>query len=341
MRRQLDFGDAGAGAGPDPDPGGDLEDDDDFLIRAVDYIEAKRRAPPCVCGRGDCAVERDEQHDQWMYVCSSQPKCKHVSLCKEVDLSPQSPPVIRSDPKLANHFILNIPSTHVADAVTPINNVNLRGADGALINVSPHAAVATTPIHVSPQGVGGTEALKVSLRRAKSNDEWPICRCTAGKCKLLRVGNEDYYVCPIPKGQGACSYKVPLLNAAKEPPDNNANGLANRAQPNDDEWPFDIIDDEIVPTAQATPHAEVHQESPSMPCQPISMAKTPTKSPMTHCGTRSPMTPRPNSTCYRCGEKGHWVPDCPKPKPSPGACFKCGMVGHYWANCPQLSGSRK
>ncbi|WVZ51413.1 hypothetical protein U9M48_002562 [Paspalum notatum var. saurae] len=264
VRRQLDFGDAVAVAG------GDLEDDDDFLIRAVDdiersYNEAKRRAPPCVCGRGNCAVERDHQREEWMYVCSSQPKCKHLSLCKEVDLNPKSPPGIKSDPKLSNPCVINIPSTHVADAVTPTNN-----------------------------------------------------------------------------GHGACSYKLPLLDAFKEPPqtadnnimggkhlkdspvdgnkvvqvgDNNANGSTNPVQANDDEWPFDIINDEIVPTPQAIPHAKVHQESPSM------------ISPMTPYGTHSPMTPHPNDIRY-------WAPDCPKPT-SPGACFKCGVVGHYIANCPQ------
>lgn len=73
-RRQLDFADADAGAGA----GGDLEDGDDFLSAVdVDDIvrgyEAKRQAPPCVCGRGACAVRRDEQSGRWMYVCSSQP----------------------------------------------------------------------------------------------------------------------------------------------------------------------------------------------------------------------------------------------------------------------------
>ncbi|KAJ1255927.1 hypothetical protein BS78_K135900 [Paspalum vaginatum] len=357
VRRQLDFG-AGAGAA------GDLEDDVDFLIRAVDdiersYNEAKRRAPPCVCGRGNCAVERDEQREQWMYVCSSRPKCKHLSLCQEVDLNPKSPPGIKSDPKLSNPCVINTPSTHVPDARTPINNVNLRGAGAiTLINVSPQTAAATTPfkytsqgvgaatpIHVSPQGAGITAAVEV----ARSEDK-PICRCTAGKCKVLRVGNEDFY------GQGACSYKLPLLDAFKEPPqtgDNNimggkhlkdspvdkeANGSTNPVQPNDDEWPFDIIDDEIMPTAHGTARAEVHQESPNVPCQTIAMTKTPTKSPGIPYGTHSPMTPCPNDICYKCHELGHWASDCPS---SPRGCFKCGMVGHYIANCPQLRGSQK
>jgi hypothetical protein len=72
VRRQLDFADA------DADAGDDLDDDDDFIIREVDdiergYNEAKRRAPACVCGRGDCAVQRDNKRRRWMYVCSSQP----------------------------------------------------------------------------------------------------------------------------------------------------------------------------------------------------------------------------------------------------------------------------
>jgi hypothetical protein len=69
VRRQLDFADAGAGEGDD------LEFDEDILS-AVDDIErgyeAKRRAPPCVCRRGQCAVRRDEE-GRWTYVCSSHP----------------------------------------------------------------------------------------------------------------------------------------------------------------------------------------------------------------------------------------------------------------------------
>ncbi|KAG2596386.1 hypothetical protein PVAP13_5KG157600 [Panicum virgatum] len=60
LRRRFDFFDASSGS--------DLDDDD--FIRAVEYIE---RAPPCICKRGNCVVERDEQRGRWVYVCPSQP----------------------------------------------------------------------------------------------------------------------------------------------------------------------------------------------------------------------------------------------------------------------------
>jgi hypothetical protein len=75
VRRQLDFADADADAGAIA--GGDLNVDEFFLSAMDDiergYSEAKRRAPPCVCRRGECAVWQDEQSGRWMYVCSAQP----------------------------------------------------------------------------------------------------------------------------------------------------------------------------------------------------------------------------------------------------------------------------
>jgi len=160
----------------------------------------------------------------------------------------------------------------------------------------------------------------------------------------------------ILQGQGACSFKVPVTDVVKGPPqvgdyntmeahgntavgvgDNNGNESANPAQPNDDEWPipFDVINNEIVLTGQAAPRAVVHQNSPGTPCQPTAMAKTPVTSPMTPFGSRSPMTGRP---CYGCGEEGHWISACPK-RSSRSTCFRRGMVGHRQANCPQPRGS--
>ena len=160
----------------------------------------------------------------------------------------------------------------------------------------------------------------------------------------------------ILQGQGACSFKVPVTDVVKGPPqvgdyntmeahgntavgvgDNNGNESANPAQPNDDEWPipFDVINNEIVLTGQATPRAVVHQNSPGTPRQPIAIAKTPVTSPMTPFGSRSPMTGRP---CYGCGEEGHWISACPK-RSSWNNCFRCGLVGHRQANCPQPRGS--
>ncbi|TVU24643.1 hypothetical protein EJB05_27092 [Eragrostis curvula] len=330
VRRQLDF-----------TGGGDLEDDDDELLcRLADdfergYSEAKQRAPPCVCGRGVCAVERDGQCGRLKYVCPSRPKCKHVAFCEEVDLNPQTQPTSRSHPKPSNPCTFNDPSNHMAGPRTPVNvspqvtgattpvdvHPQVAGAPTLFIDSPqgaatqakfiPQVAGTTTPGKVSPQRAGATTRVKVSFQGAKLNGEGPLCQCTAGNCIKSRVGNEDCYVCPIPKGKGACSYKVLVRDVVKD-----------------------------TPSAEATPY--VHQESPNMLHQPIAAVNTPSKSPIQTYGNPSPISPNSNDVCYRCKEKGHWMRDCPKqqsPRHVAGACFQCGMVGHWRPDCPQLKGS--
>ena len=134
-------------------------------------------------------------------------KCKYVALCEEVSLSPQPQPAVRSNPKPSNPYV-HIPSNHVPEPATPINTINLRGAGATTpTNVNPQAplnstlqgAGTTTPVHVSAQGAGFAAVVKVSPQQPRSKDALPTCKCTAGKCKVLKVDGEECYVCPIPK----------------------------------------------------------------------------------------------------------------------------------------------
>lgn len=167
----------------------------------------------------------------------------------------------------------------------------------------------------------------------------------------------------ILQGQGACSHREPVEAAAEEPPLTGYtnpresehlgyNPVAKEANvhammgghnetrqfdpdqpPEYDEWPFEIVEGDVVPTAHLwpahpTPIAAVAQGSPVMLRQQFAMVQvgTPTKSPMPPKCTISPNTPRSGS-CYRCHE-GHWIMNCPKN----GTCYHCGR--HFVKDCP-------
>ncbi|XP_048570253.1 uncharacterized protein LOC125551140 [Triticum urartu] len=358
VRRQLDF----------PSGDGNTDDDDDFFYLVAEEIEEMERnldqvtrraaqslTPPtvararpnfrerlCICRRGPCAVEWKE--GGWAYVCSAPLKCRHSSYCMESDVNPSSQPAF-----LSHHE----PDNHMTNGTTQVN-------------VSPQGAGATTPVNVTPQRDGARTPVTFSPQGARSSGEVPTCKCTAGKCKTEKKNGVVYYVCHIPKGQGACSHREPVEAAAEEPPLTGYtnpresehlgyNPVAKEANvhammgghnetrqfdpdqpPEYDEWPFEIVEGDVVPTAHLwpphpTPIAAVAQGSPVMLRQQFAMVQvgTPTKSPMPPKCTISPNTPRSGS-CYRCHEEGHWTINCPKN----GTCYHCGMVGHFVKDCP-------
>ena len=82
--------------------------------------------------------------------------------------------------------------------------------------------------------------------------------------------------------------------------DNSANGSINSQS--DDEWPFEVADNEIVLTAQTRTSAEVRQASPSMKCETTAMAsEAPTESPVPPYDTSSPINPRSENSVSPTG----------------------------------------
>uniref|UniRef100_A0ACD5WXQ2 Uncharacterized protein n=1 Tax=Avena sativa TaxID=4498 RepID=A0ACD5WXQ2_AVESA len=316
-------------------------------------------APPtfpekqCICGRGPCHVEWREPRG-WTYVCSAPPKCKHFSYCEESDVNQNSQPAFGSHPETNHPPVFNTRHSCMVNSTTQVN-------------VSPHGAGAITPVTVSPQGAGATTPVNFSPQGAKSSGV-PTCKCTAGKCRTATEKGVSYYVCHIPKGYGACSHREPVNAAAEDlpvtgynnpwetghlvrnPVTKEANGRGvvmmgghNETRPfnpdeppkYDDDWPFDIVEGDVVPTDCLSPAhpsfvAALPRGSPSVLQQPVGMVdlETPTKSPKY---TISPTTPRSNN-CYRCGEGGHFAVNCPKNN----TCYGCNVVGHWVQNCPEV-----
>ncbi|KAI4997077.1 hypothetical protein ZWY2020_052419 [Hordeum vulgare] len=232
VRRQLDF----------PSGEGNTDDDDDFFFLVAEEMErnldqvARRAAqsltPPtlamarptfrvkqCICRRGPCDVEWKE--GGWAYVCSATPKCSHSSYCMESDVSPGSQPAFLSHHEPHNHMTNGTTQVNVspqgAGATTPVNITLKRDGARTPVTFSPQGAGATTPVNVTPQRDGARTPVTFSPQGARSSGELPTCKCTAGKCKILKEKGVDYYVCHIPKGYGACSHREPIECTHREP----------------------------------------------------------------------------------------------------------------------------
>ncbi|CAM0874349.1 unnamed protein product [Alopecurus aequalis] len=292
VRRQLDF------HGGD----GNLDDDDDaFLFRAAEEMERslhdlKRRpsqglpppvalAPPtfpmkqCICGRGPCDVEW-KGPGGWAYVCSASP-CKHSAYCEESGVNPNSQPAFGSHPETNYAHVSNTWGNRMANATTQVN-------------VTPQGAGVITPAIVSPQGAGATTPVNFSPQGAKSSGV-PTCKCSAGECRTAKEKGVLYYVCYIPKGQGACSHRDPINATTEEVP------LTGYNNPRETEHVVynPVTNEGYLSPAHPSSIPVIARGSPIMLQQPVGMVEleTPTKSPMPPKYTISPTAPRSNG-CY-------------------------------------------
>ncbi|XP_006663492.2 uncharacterized protein LOC102707074 [Oryza brachyantha] len=306
------------------------------------------------------------------------PQPAFISLPKpypRVFNSPCSPGVFNSrsnqlagatTPTPSNHHIFNrscspgvfkSPSNHLAGATTPTpsNPQDFNGPRNPhVFNYPRNSRVSNSP---SNHQAGATPPVN-----ARSINK-PTCYCGAGKCIKTSIKGQKYYVCCIKKGHGACSYCVLVDGFVEESPQtrndnqvddnhgrhspvkvegNNENGPTNPDQHEYDEWPFDIINNDVVcngfmvTTEPTLRDGIVAGKSSSTRHEPNATVEVKTP-------TESPMPPSHGSgCCFRCGEDGHWSPNCPKPASSPlnSPCFHCGKLGHWRSNCPALHDTR-
>lgn len=61
-------------------------------------------------------------------------------------------------------------------------------------------------------GGGGSNSNSNSkARRDRAQDSYPDCLCGAGKCEIVQERTGKYFVCPIQKGHGACSFRTAVF----------------------------------------------------------------------------------------------------------------------------------